>query len=68
MKICDGDGNELPTGQQGEVWMRNARDTPTYRYVGAEAQHAATAAGSRSATWAGSTRTATSTSATGCRT
>ena len=38
MKICDGDGNELPTGQQGEVWMRTTRDTPTYRYVGAEAK------------------------------
>jgi len=38
MKICDSDGNELPTGQQGEVWMRNSRDTPTYRYVGADAK------------------------------
>ena len=33
--IADADGNELPAGEQGEVWMRPARDTPTYRYVGA---------------------------------
>jgi bile acid-coenzyme A ligase len=38
MKICDEDGNELPVGQQGEVWMRATRDAATYRYVGAEAK------------------------------
>ncbi len=38
MKVCDADGNELPPGEQGEVWMRSGRDTPTYRYVGAEAK------------------------------
>lgn len=38
MKICDEDGNDLPVGEQGEVWMRAARDAPTYRYVGAEAK------------------------------
>lgn len=38
MKVCDEHGNELPIGEQGEVWMRSARDTPTYRYVGAEAK------------------------------
>src|SRR4029077_9211176 len=38
MKICDEDGNELPIGQQGEVWMRATRDAATYRYVGAEAK------------------------------
>lgn len=38
MKVCDADGNELPTGEQGEVWMRTTRGTPTYRYVGAEAK------------------------------
>lgn len=38
MKVCDADGNELPPGQEGEVWMRASRDTPTYRYVGAEAK------------------------------
>jgi bile acid-coenzyme A ligase len=36
--ICDPDGNELPPGEQGEIWMRSGRDTPTYRYVGAEAR------------------------------
>ncbi|MGZ6976168.1 MAG: AMP-binding protein, partial [Acidimicrobiia bacterium] len=36
--ICDLDGNELPTGELGEVWLRSARDTATYRYVGAEAR------------------------------
>jgi len=38
MKICDADGNELPAGEEGEVWMRSARDTPTYEYLGAEAK------------------------------
>ena len=38
MKVCDADGDELPVGQEGEVWMRSARETPTYRYVGAEAK------------------------------
>jgi bile acid-coenzyme A ligase len=36
MRICDADGNELAVGEEGEIWMRSARDTPTYRYVGAE--------------------------------
>ena len=36
MKICDDDGNDVPPGQVGEVWMRPVgRDTPTYRYIGA---------------------------------
>ncbi len=38
MKVCDEFGNDLPVGAQGEVWMRAVRDTPTYRYVGAEAR------------------------------
>ncbi len=38
MKICDEDGNDLPVGEQGEVWMRSGRDTPTYQYLGAEAK------------------------------
>ncbi|MFK8025298.1 MAG: AMP-binding protein [Ilumatobacter sp.] len=38
MKVCDESGEELPPGQQGEVWMRSERDTPTYRYVGADAK------------------------------
>ena len=37
--ITDEDGDELPPGEQGEVWLRSVtRDTPTYRYVGAEAR------------------------------
>lgn len=37
IKICDADGNELPPGEEGEVWMRwTNRDTPTYYYVGDE--------------------------------
>jgi bile acid-coenzyme A ligase len=38
MKVCDEFGNDLPVGAQGEVWMRAVRDTPTYRYIGAEAR------------------------------
>ncbi|MDA3032948.1 MAG: AMP-binding protein [Actinomycetota bacterium] len=38
MKICDENGTDLPVGEQGEVWMRSNRDTPTYKYVGAEAK------------------------------
>jgi bile acid-coenzyme A ligase len=36
--ICDADGNELPANEEGEVWLRASRATPTYRYVGAEAR------------------------------
>jgi bile acid-coenzyme A ligase len=36
--IADADGNELAAGEMGEVWLRSTRDTPTYRYVGAEAR------------------------------
>jgi bile acid-coenzyme A ligase len=39
IKVCDADGNELPPGEQGEVWLRAShRDTPTYLYLGAEAK------------------------------
>ncbi len=39
MKICDDEGKDLPPGEIGEVWMRaTGRDTPTYRYIGAEAE------------------------------
>jgi bile acid-coenzyme A ligase len=33
--ICDADGNELTPGEPGEVWLRTARETPPYRYIGA---------------------------------
>ncbi len=37
LKITDDDGNELACGETGSVWMRNTtRETPSYRYVGAE--------------------------------
>jgi bile acid-coenzyme A ligase len=38
MIILDPDGNPLPPGEQGEVWLRSDRETPTYRYIGAEAR------------------------------
>jgi bile acid-coenzyme A ligase len=34
--IADLDGNPVPTGDKGEVWLRNTADKPTYHYVGAE--------------------------------
>ncbi|MFZ0252096.1 MAG: AMP-binding protein [Acidimicrobiales bacterium] len=36
--ICDRDGIELAAGQEGEVWLRTARERPTYRYIGASAR------------------------------
>jgi bile acid-coenzyme A ligase len=36
--ILDVAGNELPPGEQGEVWLRSGRAEPTYHYVGAEAR------------------------------
>ena len=39
--ICDPEGNELPPGEQGEVWLRmdpKRNGRPTYRYIGAEAR------------------------------
>jgi bile acid-coenzyme A ligase len=38
VKITDADGNDVPVGEKGEVWMRSLRDTPTYRYLGADAR------------------------------
>jgi bile acid-coenzyme A ligase len=36
MRVLDADGNELPRGQVGEIWMRRGADAPpSYRYVGA---------------------------------
>ncbi|HVS67486.1 MAG TPA: AMP-binding protein [Mycobacteriales bacterium] len=37
MQICDPDGNPLPPGEVGEVWLRNDAG-PTYKYIGAEAR------------------------------
>lgn len=37
--ITDELGDEVPIGEQGEVWLRSvARATPSYRYVGADAR------------------------------
>ena len=36
--ICDAEGNELPIGQEGEVWMRSPSERPTYHYIGATAR------------------------------
>ena len=39
IRIQAEDGTVLPPGEVGEVWMRaTGRDTPTYRYIGAEAE------------------------------
>ena len=38
MRILDPDGNELPRGEQGEVFMRAPEGVTTYRYIGAEAR------------------------------
>jgi long-chain acyl-CoA synthetase len=36
LKIIDADGNEVPVGEMGEVWMRRTREEETYHYLGAE--------------------------------
>ena len=39
MRVLDTDGNELPPGQIGEIWMRRGESAPPpYRYVGASAK------------------------------
>ena len=38
MKITDEQGNEVPAGEVGEIWMKPPDDNPTYRYIGAEAR------------------------------
>jgi bile acid-coenzyme A ligase len=36
ISICDPEGRELPPGQEGEVWLRSRRKSPSYHYVGAD--------------------------------
>lgn len=36
--ICDANGNELPAGEMGEVWLHSLRAEPTYQYIGATAR------------------------------
>ena len=38
ISITDEEGNEVPVGTEGEVWLKSGLDSPTYRYVGAEAR------------------------------
>jgi bile acid-coenzyme A ligase len=38
VSITDSEGNEVPAGVEGEVWLKSGVDVPTYRYVGAEAR------------------------------
>jgi bile acid-coenzyme A ligase len=38
IQIRDADGNPVPSGEMGEVWMRTTRETETYHYLGAEAR------------------------------
>ena len=35
ISIRDDSGNVLPPGEVGEVWLKTARETPSYRYIGA---------------------------------
>ncbi|HEV3227189.1 MAG TPA: AMP-binding protein [Acidimicrobiales bacterium] len=65
--ILDADGNEVTPGEQGEVWLRSTRDTPTYHYVGAEARRRE-GGWESPVTWVGSTARATCTWAIACRT
>ncbi len=38
MRILDPDGNEVPRGEPGEVFMRAPEGVTTYRYIGADAR------------------------------
>lgn len=38
MQVRAPGGSVLATGETGELWMRSRRATPTYRYIGAEAE------------------------------
>ena len=35
IQVCDADGNLVPAGTVGEVWLRSSRTSPTYHYRGA---------------------------------
>jgi bile acid-coenzyme A ligase len=38
VSITDKEGNDVPAGVQGEVWLKSGLDSPTYHYIGAEAR------------------------------
>ena len=62
--ITDDDGNELPVGEKGEVWLRSPSRHTHLPLRRCRRPALAKAVGSRSATWATSMRTAISTWAT----
>jgi bile acid-coenzyme A ligase len=38
VSITDEEGNEVPAGVEGEVWLKSGLESPTYHYIGAEAR------------------------------
>ena len=68
IEIRDLDGRPVPAGEEGEIWMRRGPDARPRTATSAPPRAAPPTAGSRSATSARSTRTATCTSPTGSRT
>ena len=54
--VCDPDGVEVPPDVEGEIWMRSASSIPHLSLRRSRGPHPRRADGSRSATWAGSTR------------
>ena len=38
VSITDEEGNEVPAGVEGEVWLKSVLESPTYHYIGAEAR------------------------------
>ena len=63
VKVVDDDGNELPAGEVGELWVRTPRVMKGYAgQDGGDTSPCSWTAGCRRATWAGSTPTATSSS------
>ena len=38
ISVRDPEGNEVPVGEQGEIWLKSTAAAPTYTYVGAEAR------------------------------
>jgi bile acid-coenzyme A ligase len=38
VSVTDEEGNEVPAGVEGEVWLKSVLESPTYHYIGAEAR------------------------------
>ena len=66
--ILDEDRQPVPAGEVGEIFMRRDVEGEPFRYIGTETPSRSSMATGRSATWAGSTRTAGCTSPTAART